>query len=176
MRIGQSSGHGYTIFELLIVIAMLGIVAAIVVTTVIRFLNSGEEEAREAEYRIVVDAIEIMKFHNNLLAIPHPRTTEVSPCQIGTQDMTLFPDDVSGKGPGLGAKIDDVDGVPYVYTGPPGGRDKTGFLLFEHDSVAGDGQINLVNYVSSPTTTSCYEISVDDTVREYKLDGTETTP
>ena len=160
----------------MIVIAMLAIVSGVVVATVTRFLGSGKDEARQAEFRVVADAFDIIKIHNALLVIPHPRTQAVSPCQVGTRDMTLFPDDISGQGVGNDAKINDLDGVPYVYTGNPGNRDKIGFLLYAHDIVAGDAQINLINYVSSPTTTYCYEVSEDDTVRQFELDGTETTP
>ncbi len=41
---------GFTLVEVLVVIGLLGLLAAVVIPNVIRFMNSGEEEARLTEW------------------------------------------------------------------------------------------------------------------------------
>ena len=69
----------------------------------------------------------------------------------------------------------DTLGNPYTFTGPPSGRDKQGYLLYEHDAVGGDGEAALVNYLDQPQAAYCYTAVRDGTVRQYLEGGTEQT-
>ncbi len=62
-----------------------------------------------------------------------------------------------------------------MFTGTPSGRDKQGYVLYDHDAVGGDGQAMLFSYVSLPEAMYCYTADRDGTVRQYLEDGTEQT-
>ena len=95
-----------------------------------------------------------------------------------TKLLTEFPDVVSDNGQGAGGEGDkDLDtlGNPYTFTGPKSGRDKQGYLLYDHDAVGGDGVAALVSYLDQPQAAYCYTAERDGTVRQYLEDGTEQT-
>ncbi len=51
---------GFTLMEVLVVVALLGILAAIIVLGIIQFVNEGREEARQTEYHNVMIAVRVM--------------------------------------------------------------------------------------------------------------------
>jgi len=78
----RSNQKGFTLVELLIVVAILGILAAIIVPNVTGLVGTGEPEAAAAEKAIVQSAVDIMMIKNG---ISTGLTT------AATSDMSAFP-------------------------------------------------------------------------------------
>jgi len=78
---------GFTLVELLVVIGIMGILAAIVVPTVTHFIGKGKSEAARTEVQNVQTAMTAMMVDNNT------DTVAVSPASGATNDMTTFPTD-----------------------------------------------------------------------------------
>jgi len=151
LRIGEK---GFTLIELLIVVAILGVLAAIVVPNVGRFLNAGQREARATELSNVQSAITSMMVDNNLAMLPHPVDTSGN----ATKDMAAFPDlSVCGT-----EKLRDALGNLYVH-----GVDKDGYILYQHDRIAGSGTDNLTNYTVQRFTSSYYTVDAYGTVSQW---------
>ena len=73
---------GFTLVELLIVVAILGVLAAVVVPNVIGLAGKGQTEAAKTELSDVQTAMDIMMATNHLTTV-----TATS----ATSDMTKFP-------------------------------------------------------------------------------------
>ena len=119
------------------------------------------------EYESIKTAVVSMMVDNGLPTLPNPVSAIASPCTTGTQDMAAFPDSSSVIAVD---KINDPNGTPYVEGVDPLG-DKAGFILYSHDTLAGDDQVQLVNYVAGSTTTYCYRVNATGAVFKYDKDG-----
>ena len=159
-------------------VVLVSVLAAVVLPVVNRFTGSGTEEARLIEFHDVQTGVILMMTHNDIFSIPNPVTGSTPPCTVGTKVLSAFPDADSDNGQGAGndgGKDLDTSGNPYTFTGPPGSRDKQGYVLYDHDAVGGDGQAVLFSYLSPLEAAYCYTADPDGTVRQYLEDGTEQT-
>ena len=114
------------------------------------FLGAGETEAAETEFMTIQTAVHVMMVDNEISSIPNPVT-------VATYDMSTFPDtSVCGID-----KISDWQGNSYTF-----GRDKDGYLLYQHDITADAATTNLVNYVATQYTAGTYTVDSLGTVTQ----------
>ena len=157
---------------------LVSLLAAVVLPMANRFADSGTEEARLTEFHDVTTGVILLMTHNQIFSTPNPVTGKTPPCAVGTKVLSEFPDTDSDDGQGVGndgGKETDVYGTPYTFTGPPAGKDKQGFVLYDHDAVAGDGPAALFSYLYPLNATYSYPVERDGTVHQYLEEGTEQT-
>ena len=140
MKMPGRAENGFTLIGLLVVVALLGVLAAIVVPNVTRFVSQGEVEAAETELRSIQSAVSTMMDDNQLSTLPRPVTR-------ATNDMSAFPDTSFC----VLEKKTDPNGNPYIIK-----EDKNGYILFQHDIIGDGAQNNLVNYVTTRFTKGTY--------------------
>lgn len=75
---------GFTLVELLIVVAIIGVLAAVVIPTVTHFVGSGEAESAAAELATVQTAMDSMMAKDGL--------SSVTAVTVATSNMASFPD------------------------------------------------------------------------------------
>ena len=78
------SNKGFTLIELIIVIAIVGVMAAVIVPNVTGFARRGEDEMAAAELISVQTAMDMMMVEEE--------RCEVKKVNNGTSDMSRFPD------------------------------------------------------------------------------------
>ncbi len=145
---------GFTLIELLIVVAILGALAAIVIPNVGRFIGRGEKEAAETELSNIQSAVIAMMVDNRLATLSNP----VSAPANRTNNMGAFPDtSVCGT-----HKLKDPNGNAYIIT-----IDKDGYILYGHDIIGGDGEVKLINYVSTRVTSKWYTVDAQGKVTQW---------
>ena len=138
-------------------VAILGVLAAVVIPNVGRFIGAGEDEAAATELSNIQSAVTSMMVDNALEVLPNP-------VAVATGDMGAFPDATSdntdGTDPDIdGDKVNDPNGDAYTFPG-----DKVGYILFQHDLIGDGAQTGLVNYVATDTTKGTYTVNVNGTV------------
>jgi len=156
MRIPKRGEKGFTLIELLIVVAILGVLAAVVIPNVGRFIGRGEEEAAETELSNMQTAVVSMMVDNQISTLPAGYVNS------STDNMSTFPHETAAIGT---AKVNDPNGTLYL------AGDKVGFILFQHDITADDGQTGLVNYVAMEKTTKFYTVDASGTVTQWDSSG-----
>ncbi len=164
MRLPRRGERGFTLIELLIVVAILGVLAAVVIPNVMRFIGSGEQEARDTELSNIQAAVSAMMVDNKIALLP---AAVVWP--NATNLMSTFPDFSTL----LALRADPAP--PYNW--PAVGND--GYLLYGHtfvidvngngiyESADGD-ELRTVNYVAQDITTSFYTVDTFGTVSQWK--------
>jgi type IV pilus assembly protein PilA len=78
-KLGQK---GFTLVELIIVVAILGVLAAVVVPNVVGLAGRGQEEAAKTEFDNIQTAMDIMMATNHLTSVA---------ATAATSDMANFP-------------------------------------------------------------------------------------
>ena len=156
MRIPKRGEKGFTLIELLIVAAILGVLAAVVIPAVQGFIGAGEKEAKDTELASIQAAVSAMMVQNELSTLTNPVTSSVN-------TMGAFPDTSTITS---GDKAKDVLGTSYVDA-----ADKDGYILYQHDRIAGDAQASLTNYVASTTTAYWYTVDSSGTVKQFDAAG-----
>lgn len=144
--------RGYTLIETLVTVGILGILSAVAIVNLVRFTDSGTAEAAETELINVQTTVSAMMVDNDISTLPNPVTTP-------TNDMGAFPDEISVAG--SIHKQRDPNGNNYLAW-----IDKSGYVLFGHDIIGGDGQNNLVNYVTKRYTAGTYSVDENGTVKQ----------
>ncbi|MFC2011353.1 type II secretion system protein [Chloroflexota bacterium] len=157
-RIGTTNPEklqkGFSLIELLIVVAILGALAAVVIPNVGRFIGRGETEAKDAEFTNIQSGVLAMMVDNYVSTLENP----VSAIANRTNDMGAFPDtSVCGND-----KLTDIEGNNYAFF-----FDKDGYFLYQHDRIADGTTNNLTNYVSTENTTYWYTVDSQGTVTQY---------
>lgn len=104
----------------------------------------------ENEFTNVQTAVIALMVDNNLASLPNPVST-------ATNNMGAFPD---ASPAGSANKINDPNGNAYS------AGDKDGYLLYGHDIIADNAQVNLVNYVNIKMTKGTYTIDASGTVTQ----------
>lgn len=136
---------GFTLIEMLIVVAILGVLAAVVIPYVGQFIGRGETEAAATELTNIQTAMTAMMVDNGLGTLPNPVT-------VATNDMGAFPDSTSDWTANPGGKMTDPKGIAYA------AEDTRGYLLYGHDMTGGGSPGPEVNYVASRYTKGTYTV------------------
>ena len=135
-------------------IAIVGVLAAVAIPNVGRFLGAGEEEARQTELRHIQTAVTAMMVDNELDTLPHP-------IDEPTKDMAHFPDATSDWTESPGGKTIDPNGIPYK------AEDIVGYLLYGHDRKGGGSREHpLVNYTLQRYSKGTYTVDASGTVTQ----------
>ena len=154
IRIPEMGQKGFTLVELLIVVAILGALAAIVIPNVGRFIGQGEAEAKGTEFANIQSAVIAMMVDNELTTLPNPIDEEID----RTNNMSAFPDTSTC---GV-SKLKDIYGDEFISFG-----DKDGYILYGHDRIGNNDDSELVNYVATQNTSYWYTVDTFGTINQY---------
>ncbi|MFC1965836.1 type II secretion system protein [Chloroflexota bacterium] len=152
VKLAKRGEFGFSMIELLIVVAILGALAAVAMVAVSRFTGSGEPEAAATELKNVQSAVTAMMVDNLLSSLPNP-VGEAN----ATNDMGAFPDTSLCQV----NKLTDPDGKIYAFF-----ADKNGYFLFQHDIDADGTSSNLINYIDMRYSKGTYYVNSNGAVSQ----------
>lgn len=128
----QKGDEGFTLVELLVVLAIIGLIAAIAAPQVLKYLGSARVDSAKAQMRNLESAVEL--FYIDLGRYP---TT-----QEGLQILVERPANLSGwNGPYMkqAAALADPWGTTYQYKAPDGDAAYAIWSLGRDGKIGGDG-------------------------------------
>ena len=119
LKIVQRKENGFTLLELLVVIAILGVIAAIAIPNIVKFMDSGRDEAYATEKDNVQTAITTMLYESESHQIGSNSDTPGSCGPTNDMDLITTADSPQLKLSSymLGLKSDGtiaLDGVTYT--------------------------------------------------------------
>ncbi len=100
---------GFTLIEMIVVVGIIAVLAAVIVPNIGRFIGTGEQGAKDAEWEAVQTAMNAMMAENQVQFIP-ASTSAVA----GTRDWELVPAPVLTAEQPLGPYLQDPLTV-YLY-------------------------------------------------------------
>lgn len=93
-----SDGRGFTLIEMLVVIAIIGVLAALAVPNVVKAITTAKEKACEANIRTLQNAVELYYIDNNewpadLSALTPDYVRQTPDCPLGGEYQIEVSDD-----------------------------------------------------------------------------------
>lgn len=117
---------GFTLIEMIVVVGIIAVLAAVIVPNVMRFTGSGEQGAKDVELDHVQDAFDLMMAENQVVAItPH----DASNFKTATASWNLLPAGGAGVQPLSGYLVNSSTVYYYCFDG-------TGIVLEQFETAA----------------------------------------
>jgi len=117
---------GFTLIEMIVVVGIIAILAAVIIPNVVRFTGSGEQGAKDVEIDHVQDAFDLMMAENQVVTLtPH----DVSNSSTATASWNALPAGGTGVQPLAGYLVNSSTVYYYCFDG-------TGIVLEQFETAA----------------------------------------